>query len=274
MNEKSHLTSEADWLIWRTQCAARLCPPETEASLKRFGTLRGRQYLQQFASRFGSCGNRSAILAEAEHGWHWLETYAAIGTSRQGKRYKDWLFARAGQGHDWLAMVEAGASMLLRDSVREQLRHERAPKFMVSLHQPMGEGSQGACTLEELIPDQVSPADTTTEWEWQEIAQSHAQRYYPTLNETEKLVLWARDQGLTLNDPQLAERGKVPMAVLYRTYRSVVTRISLEVKAAHPGEDPASLIQIARLVLEQIALRLNSEIFCQKDGAGFLMEVE
>ena len=191
-----------------------------------------------------------------------------------GKRYKDWLFARAEQGHDWLAMVEAGASMLLRDAVREQLRREHAPKFMVSLQQPMGEGLQGTCTLEELIPDQVSPTDSTTDWEWQQLALTHAQRCYPTLTETEKLVLWARDQGYTLNDPQLAERGKVSMNVLYRTYRSVVTRISLELKAAYPGESPASLIQLARLVLEQIALRLNSENFCQKDPSGFLMEVE
>ena len=274
MNENSHPTSEADWLSWKTHCAARLCPPETEASLKRFGTLRGRGYLQQFASGFGRSGNRSPILAEAEHAWHWLETYAAVGTSRQGKRYKDWLFARAEQGHDWLAMVEAGASMLLRDAVREQLRREHAPKFMVSLQQPMGEGLQGTCTLEELIPDQVSPTDSTTDWEWQQLALTHAQRCYPTLTETEKLVLWARDQGYTLNDPQLAERGKVSMNVLYRTYRSVVTRISLELKADYPGESPASLIQLARLVLEQIALRLNSENFCQKDPSGFLMEVE
>lgn len=96
------------------------------------------------------------FASDAEDGWHRFETHLLLKNTRGGKRYKDWLFARAEhvEWHPWDA-IQGGATLLLRDVVREYLRREHAPDRVTSLHRPVGMVGDSNVTLEELLPGAI-----------------------------------------------------------------------------------------------------------------------
>ncbi len=261
MDGGQHITREESWRMWKRLCAADLCDASTAADLRAFGTFRFLHGLQRYASRMGHRGPPLAA-ADAENGWHLLETYAALGATRRGKRYKDWLFDKAEGAVDWLSSVEAGASLLMRDAVRERLRQEHAPAWMTSLQSPLGVASD--LSIEDLLPDSADPVSVIEEQEWREIAQAQAAAFLPELNERQRIVIWARAEGIPLNDSRLAARiGRRPGA-LYETYQSTVMDICGRLKKLYQDEPSSRMVLLARLVLEHLKKTIRDEFISGK----------
>src|SRR5210317_1578654 len=88
----------ACWMEWKARCAAALCDESTRRSLQKFAHTRFlRFYPRSIPSR---------VLPHRENGlpavdaWHLFETHLITTQTKQGKRFKDWLYARAVTSED------------------------------------------------------------------------------------------------------------------------------------------------------------------------------
>lgn len=261
-------TREGSWRAWKKMCAAGLCDAESEADLRHFGAARFSLYMRRYGSLAGGADHQNA-----EHGWHLLETHAAAGTARRGKRYKDWLFARADQSTDWLSAVESGASLLMRDAVRETLRRECSPAWMTSIQQPLAGGDSSPLTLEDLLPDSVNPSDAVAEREWHELARAHAAETLPQLTECEQAVIWARGEGMALNDPALASRTGASESILYKTHRAAVENLCSHLKSRYTDTPAPCLIHLAGLILQELHRLISEQKSAQKEHPHFFKEL-
>lgn len=267
LDNESRRTREASWRAWKKMCAAGLCDAESEADLRKFGAARCFLYMRRYGSQAGGAEHQNA-----EHGWHLLETHAAAATDRRGKRYKDWLFTRADMSSDWLSAVESGASLLMRDAVRENLRRECSPAWMTSIQQPLPGGDSSPLTLEDLLPDSANPSDEAAEREWNELARALAVETLPHLTECERMVIWARGEGLTLNDPGLSARTGASASILYKTHRAAVENICSELKNRYHDTSAACLVHLAGLILQELHRLISKEKSLQKTDSGFFKE--
>lgn len=265
-----HLTTAEAWRVWKKACAADLCPAPEALALRQFGIHRFNHYLNRYAARLGRQGQVPRV-AESGDAWHLLETYAQVGATREGKRYKDWLFARApDQPHAWLNAVEAGATLLMRGAVREYLRREHAAAFMESMHRPLdGTAADSSFTLEELLPDTAEPLHTIAEKEWHMLAQQQAERWYLSLYARERIVLWAREQGYSLADPDLVKWAGCRKSVLHSTYTNCIHRLCHEIKGEFPDETPAIWLMLTRKALEALKQIISLKIMSEKGAARF-----
>jgi hypothetical protein len=260
---ENHLTRQEDWTAWRKACAARLCEPDIEAALLRFGTLRAQTLLSRWQAARSPVGD-AAPATDPNDGWHLLETHARTGSTRAGKSYKRWLFARAEPAPSWIEAVEAGATLLLRAALREHLRREAPPAFTVSLYTSPGGPGERTMTWEELLPDETTPLDHIAAREWHTLARSHAEHLYPALKPREHLALWARQQGLTLSDRRLTRWSRTTPNRLYEVHREALNRLCHHLRSHHPDESPAHLVHLTQLVLQEMAERFAATIASHK----------
>jgi hypothetical protein len=273
MTDGEHLTSKQVWLAWKKACAADLCTAEQRSALQKFGTHRFCHFLARYASSFTGHSGPVMKVAEARDAWHLLESYCQINTTRQGKRYKDWLLNR--QNDDsamptWLASVESGATLLMRDVVRDYLRSEHAASFMTSMQRPLaGE----TFTLEDLLPDAIEPADEISRREWAALARDQAMGFLPTLTKREAMVVWARGHEIALTDPRLQDWAGSRTSTLHKDHRDSVARLGRMVKKAYPEESPAVWTHIALLAWEEIGRQIFSHYFPQEEIARFFKEL-
>lgn len=268
-NQSDHSTTVEAWKVWRKTCAVGLCPPSAADLLRGFGSQRFFHYLNHYGSR---TGRRAPIrqVPETQNAWHLLETHARVGATREGKRYKDWLFMRAEiESVEWIRAVEAGATLLIRDVVREYLRREHAPAFMESLQRPLGSGKCPAYTLEELLPDTVEPLGAVEEREWEDFGRRLAEPFFSTMSSRERIALWARDRQLALTDPALCQWAGCRKSVLHQTYGECIQRLCAAVKEAYPSETPAIWVQLARKTLDQLNRIIFLNISSEKGAARF-----
>jgi len=265
----SHSTTEEAWHEWKQVCAADLCSSDTSAQLQRFGAAKFRAYLKKYASSIGRVEQSMPMAASAD-AWHLFETFSRIANNRQGKRYKDWLFSRIGQGgENPLDVLEGGATLMMRDVVREYLRREHSPSFICSLNSPVVRSRHGDVTLEDLLPDKLDPQQTMAELEWRQLARDRAADYSPRLSSHERIVLWARAHGLPLNDARLQMWTRRSARVLFQSYRDAVVRLGKWIKQQLPGESPSTLLFVSRLILDELAEIIASNIRQEKRAAYF-----
>lgn len=260
--EKTNITTADAWNEWKVRCAAGLCCRENADVLRRFGAARFRGFVKRYVAH-RSHADALAYANDAGHGWHLFETYARTANNRAGKRYKDWLFERADQqAGDFVASVESGATLLIRDAVRDHLRNEYAPAFMASLQQPAGRSEgESVWTLEDLLPDDAVPADTVAEREWQALADTHAHELYEALDKQQRAAIWARDRGVAYSDQRLLDWVQSNPARLQKTYQRCIHDLGGRIKKKYPNETPAACIRMACLIHAAIAEKFNEENF-------------
>jgi hypothetical protein len=264
MSENSHITTEEAWRAWKKHCAAGLCEPAHAANLRQFGSSRYLTYIRRYASRTGHHGEVRHHAGQSS-AWHLFETHTCVAQGRAGKRYKDWLFERAdAQAGPWLATMESGATLLMRDVVREQLRAEAAPAFMTSLQQPVSSGEGNVCTLEHLLPDHLNPLDEIAEREWHELAIRHTDEFFATLDLPQGMTIWARASGIELIDRRLASWSKCSRAALQKIYQRVMHDLGAQLQRAYPDESPAALTRMACMVHAGIAEKFFYKYFVHR----------
>ncbi len=258
MTEKKHLTTLVAWQEWQTLCAVDLCRESVSAQLGQFARIRFEQNLE----RVGVSGGAHAV--GGERAFHLFETFFRVGSGRRGKRYKKWLFARASglKGEARLRCIEAGASLLMREVVREQLRRERAGPFMRSLEAPLS--SEGDLTLEDLLPDPSPPSDALCRDEWEALARSVADGWFAKLDRRERLLVLAREYGISFSEPLLLTGAGGSRSQLHASYAEVVLELGRYLQMSYPDEGPPGWLYMARKTLEHLAARTFFHFFEDK----------
>jgi len=207
--------------------------------------------------------------------WHLFESHAAATSTREGKRYKDWIFSRTEQASDPPAgVIEAGGSLILRSVVREHLRTEFLSRDVVSLNTPVKGGDGESLTLEDLLPGSPDPADEVAAREYAALAGKHARHAFDDMPWRERVALLAKHMGLSLSCDRVLKAAGCGKSVLSVTYRESVQRIGLDLRARYPQDDEASVLALAMMTMDHLKKRIFSWGKSEKGCSDLFHRVE
>jgi hypothetical protein len=243
------------WLEWKDRCASGLCSEAARSALCAFADSRFRGYVNKYFER-GTGGGRGFAEIGPADAWHLFETHLLVRNTRCGKRYKEWLFdrvnapaaaVRPAEG-DWLDTVQGGATLIMRDVVREYLRREHSPDWTVSLNSPISDGDT-PLTLEDLLPGSLDPAGEVAQREFERLAALHAARFAAEMNRRERVALLARGEGIPLTHPAVEFAAGCRKSTLNEALHGFVARVVRQLRAHYGGEDPSALRLLAVMIL-------------------------
>jgi len=88
-------TRWSDWCEWKACCALARCANDTRARLAGFAAYRLRIAARRAAGMTNLLqGVEARLPSDPELVWHLFESHTVITHTREGKAYKEWLFAR------------------------------------------------------------------------------------------------------------------------------------------------------------------------------------
>lgn len=261
--------AEAAWLQWHARCALARCDAEPAGILRHFAWTRSVSLIH----RLGTLAEGLAVPA-AREAWHLFEVHLVTGRTREGKRYKEWLFARsAGQtGPARLDTIQGGATLILRDVVRETIRREVRPFGTCSIDAPI-HGTEGL-TLADLVAGGSSPADDAAAREIEVLAQRTAERIFGTASRRVRIGLCLRELGLSLDGPAVERAAGCGKSSLHSAVRIFTTGLAVAVCHAHPSETPDTAHAIAARAMQILRERAREWGRLEKSLARFFLQVE
>ncbi len=242
------------WEEWKKQCAIALCSNDARRDLESFAFHRWTRFLQTIF------GYDSPELTELKIGdiWHRFETWCCVSSTSSGKAYKDWMFGRL-ETHVGtpLDIIQSGATLLLRDVVRDFVRHEgrmrlpgrRAPE--ISLNEPIA-GIEGDLTYADLLPAELDADSQLIVREYQRLAEQEASELLPRLVSRERLVLAASALGIPMSNPRLARIAGKKKSVLSSTLQRVEDRIKQHIDKKYTGEQEGDRRVLCIATLRQL----------------------
>ena len=246
------------WREWHARCALGLCGAEAQDGLRSFAQARFAHCL----SHHGLPGYSSEGAGDmtARDAWHLFETHVGLRSTGGGLPYKQWLFARTSRSDDPpLDVIQGGASLIMRDVVREWLRSERHPPGTQSLDAPLGGAYDSGLTLQDLLPGSLDPVDEVARREFEELAGRYAASAARELSPRERLVLLSKASGMALTDPRLALAAGRSKTTLHEAYRNVVERVASRIRADCGADDRESALLLTRMTLERLKQMLLDE---------------
>jgi hypothetical protein len=249
------------WREWQERCALSRCTPAAAERLRLFGWQQFRWH-----ARTGRGGTEAGRLPSAAECWHLLETWMVVGRNRQGKCYKRWLFDRAAGSSDPLDAIRGGASVLMREVVREFLRCEGPHARQVSFDRPP-DGSDGRLSAAELLP--APPSADAEEPGMLSMSRTFARRFFERLESRERLVVLAKRLGVPLHHPVVEQRVGVRRSRISLLWRGVFVRLAAEIERALPCEDRSSRLHLALSAASELD-QLVFEWARAEDGAAAL----
>jgi hypothetical protein len=182
-----------------------------------------------------------------------------VKTTREGKRYKDWLFARVDTAADSpIDVIQGGASLIMRDVVRDYIRTEHPPSNTDSLDEPLLKGE--SITLLDLLPAQPDPASDVCLREYECLAAGHADELLPAISGRERAAIAAKSLGIPLNHPEVEKAANCRKTALNKAYNFFVVRTASHVRDRYPGEDPECVLTLALFTVRHIAQAILSKI--------------
>ena len=185
--------------------------------------------------------------------WHLFETYLAIRNTRQGKTYKEWLFARLpGIEREDLEALAGGATLLMRDVVRDYLRQEYPPSEMISLNSTTGGLNDSGLTLEDLLPGTIDPVNEVATREFERLATGHAHEFFDQMGPREKVAFLAKDLGLSLAHDEVLKAAGCRKSVLNESYQAFILNAAGEIKKIYSSEDAESVRLLILMTLQKI----------------------
>ncbi len=231
------------WGEWQRICALAGCGPGVRAQLERFAHRRFRCYVDRLTdSPWGDVvGPLQASVGPSE-AWHLFESHLEIKHTRQGKRYKDWLFARVPlAGGPVEAALEGGATLIIRDVVREHVRREWHGRRQASLHSPIPGREDDGLTMQDLLPAADDTHDALARREYRLLAARLADEWFERLPLRVRVAVCAKSLGQALSEPRVVAAAGCGKSVLIEAY----TRYRLDLKtwfdAQHADEGHAGL---------------------------------
>lgn len=246
------------WIEWKELCALGRCSEGARHELQQFAVVRFQKYANAEAYRTND-PNGYLLRVTPVDAWHLLEVYFTVHFNRQGKRYKDWLFARTELSEDNpLDVIQGGATVLMREAVREFIRREVPAWGHVSLHAPLHD-SPGSGTIEDLLPGELDPLGEVESREYEDLAAKHANALLGELDKRERVALAAKGLGRSLADPVVLEYAGCKKSVLNAAYGTLIQRVATQIMGAHPGEERASLRYLTERTLAHLREKILEE---------------
>jgi len=240
----------AHWCEWKAACALDLCGEPARAHLRAFAKVRFDRCMRRYRGR-GGFGYAGAAAVDGGRAWHLLETHLVVRENRRGKRYKDWLFARAELGDgNRPAALESGASLLMRDVVRQYLRSECARAGAVSLDRLLTDTGEKPLTWHDLLPGSTNPADEAAYREYDALARQLAEELVPAATRRERVALLAKSVGLSLAATMAMKAAECGHSALHEAYHAFVRRLAATIRERYAGEDQAALRLLCVLTLD------------------------
>lgn len=239
------------WRMWHRECALARCSQRAVSDLESFAGKRMLTFLRRYITRTNLGRYALPKLSDAE-AWHLFESHMAVTATRSGKRYKDWLFARTRRAPSKAgAIVEAGASLIIRTVTRDFLQREFSPRAVVSMQTVVATGSAGAdLTLQDLLPSPTSRV-STLDSNYEPLAERHATERLAALDHRDRVALLARSLGLPLNHGAVVTVAGCGKSVLSQGYRLLVTSIGEDVQRAYPDEGEGAM-RLALLIIQRL----------------------
>lgn len=244
------------WFEWKRTCALGLCSTDTQSILRQFAHARFRYYTEKFLHRT-NLRTPAALSIEERQAWHLFESHLELKTTRAGKAYKIWLLSRANEdGPRAVQALESGASLILRDVVREFMRKELSPPRTVSLARPLNDDFARPMTIADLLPGETSPASKVEMREYSELADGHAGAAFDDMQRRERIAVFCRSMGISLAHHVVTEIAGCRKSSLSNSYRDAITRIASHLQHKYVKEDSDSVKTLTLMTIQVVKERV------------------
>jgi len=237
------------WIEWKKQCTLDLCTDASRRMLHSFARSRFERFLRSYSSE--------ADMSAHSNPWHLFETHVTIKNTRQGKRYKDWLFARVETSSDSpLDVVQGGASLIMRDVARDFIRKECAARNVTSLSNPIANSDGSPLTLLDVLCYESDPLSEICRREYEELASRHARDVLKDMSDRERIVVVAKRIGLSLAHSSVEELAGCKKSVLNTAYHDLLVRIAATIQAHYQDEDQECILALSLMTVQQVSKQL------------------
>jgi hypothetical protein len=244
----------ANWQEWKDRCALALCGEDARRLLPGFVLARFSHFAHAYAATTNA-GAASGLIPSSSEAWHRFETHFQLHDSPGGKKYKEWLFAgMETRGYSAQESVEAGASLLIRDVVREYLRKEHSSRRMVSMSQGVlcCPGERETLSVEDLLPGTVDTMRAVEDRDLGALARSDAEWAFAGLDRRERIALLTHAAGLSLAHPEAVKAAGCGRSTLNAAFHGALNGIAACVRERHPREAASVQASLACLVFEHV----------------------
>jgi len=246
-----------------------LCSAGTRDALSGFAAL----HFARLTSRYAystSARNVPAALSAADS-WHLFETHLMVNSTRQGKRYKDWLLERSTiPGAEACEALTAGAVLVMRDAVREHLRREYEPDWMLSLNAPAADAAGETVSFEDLLPGGIDPSDEVATREFERLAAARAEEFFQEVGLRERIIVLARELGLSLAHPEVERTAGCRKSVLGEAYRACFARLARRLAVEYAAEDAEALRILTLMTFQELGNVVRAWSVSNAGCAGLL----
>ena len=238
-------TTPEQWHEWRCRCAIAKCGQTTACALSSFVSNRFRHYAAHVVGETSAPAETPDPAACFSLVEHWM----AVSRPVSGRRYKEWLFARAkGQrGAARQGTILSGASLVVRSVVRKWIFTTR-PRERLLLDAPVP-GLDGV-TFAELVPDES--AASSEEPLLNDFAASVAAEVFGKMNRRTRLVMLARLALLPLYQPRLLELFGIGKSRAAAMWKEVLADIAGVVKRRWPEETADWKVDVSMRALDAL----------------------
>jgi len=147
--------------------------------------------------------------------------------------------------------VNGGAALLLKDVVREFLRNEYLPDYIISMNTPVHENGR-EITIEDLLPGTIDPSDEMVAREFEQFAKDHAYTFFRKMNQKEKVAFLARDLGVPMSHPVIMKLTGRHKTVLNQLLQDAVQKIAETLKIQYADEAQDSVRLLTVLTIQEV----------------------
>jgi hypothetical protein len=240
-----------DWMQWKERCALGLCEVLRADRLAAYAHSQFKSHAGKLPEHFGP-GRKALSNTDGKTAFHYLETFCLTRNpkvSALGKDYKEWIFLRLKTLPEGtpLSIVEKGASLVLRDAVRQLAAKELNP-----FPEDSGVGDDGFPSEQQLPDPRVEELGATYRAHAEE-AGRQASRLFPGLTGRERELLVVRHRGLHFNDPGVVEICGVRKSQLFAKARELEHRIKDQIRPFVPSDGMAAEMLLLRMTWKRLA---------------------
>ncbi len=200
------------------------------------------------------------VMPAAAVAWHDFETLLRLRRTRRGKAYKHWLFARipshAGD-HESLDAIQGGATLIMRDVVRERFRREMSRRGTVSLNAPPPGAPAESLSLLELLPSSALTQDDVQQRDLAALGTATAANLCRhVLSRRAKIALLAREWGVSTAHPAVLQAAACGKSMLYSAYHEALQTIAGTVNKRFQRDDRETRASLAVATLKALKPQL------------------
>jgi hypothetical protein len=239
------------WLEWGERCALGRCAEHTRDRLTSFARHRFALFLRVF-SPLTSISRDEVEVPAGRDAWHLFETHAVARSLGTGKVFKRWIFGRMGKDPEtWYDSVSSGATLILRNVVREYAVRELPRERTISLESQLDAGYEFA-SGDELLPSVPGVEAEVHLHDLDEIARTLEQEVFDLSTPRERIALVAKSTGISLDHPLVNKAAGCGRTALGETYRNYVLSIGGMLRNRYPDDEPETLMLLSMQLLERI----------------------